>query len=102
VQWSFRQAGVVMPRVAADQARTGPAIPFSQAKAGDLLFYRTDPTAPDYISHVAIYLGKGLMIQAPEPGEKVQIVPVALGSEFAGVVRVSPAIAAQVAASPVG
>jgi peptidoglycan DL-endopeptidase CwlO len=102
VQWSFRQAGVLMPRVAADQARTGPAIPFSQARAGDLLFYRTDPTAPDYISHVAIYLGKGLMLQAPEPGENVQIVPVALGSEFAGVVRVSPAIAAQVAASPVG
>ena len=102
VQWSFAQAGVVMPRVAADQARTGPAIAFSQAQAGDLLFYRTDPTAPDYISHVAIYLGKGLMIQAPEPGENVQIVPVALGSEFAGVVRVSPAIAAQVAAAPVG
>jgi cell wall-associated NlpC family hydrolase len=102
VQWSFARAGVVMPRVAADQARTGPAIPFSQARAGDLLFYRTDPTAPDYISHVAIYLGKGLMIQAPEPGENVQIVPVALGSEFAGVVRVSPAIAAQVAAAPLG
>jgi cell wall-associated NlpC family hydrolase len=102
VQWSFARAGVVMPRVAADQARTGPAIPVSQAQAGDLLFYRTDPTAPDYISHVAIYLGKGLMIQAPEPGEDVQIVPVALGSEFAGVVRVSPAIAAQVAAAPMG
>jgi peptidoglycan DL-endopeptidase CwlO len=102
VQWSFARAGVVMPRVAADQARTGPAIPFSRAQAGDLLFYRTDPTAPDYISHVAIYLGKGLMIQAPHSGENVQIVPVALGSEFAGVVRVSPAIAAQVAAAPLG
>ena len=102
VQWSFARAGVVMPRVAADQARTGPAIPFSQAQAGDLLFYRTDPTAPDYISHVAIYLGRGLMIQAPHSGANVQIVPVALGSEFAGVVRVSPAIAAQVAAAPLG
>jgi len=102
VQWSFARAGVVMPRVAADQARTGPAIPFSRAQAGDLLFYRTDPTAPDYISHVAIYLGKGLMIQAPHSGANVQIVPVALGSEFAGVVRVSPAIAAQVAAAPLG
>jgi cell wall-associated NlpC family hydrolase len=102
VQWSFARAGVIMPRVAADQARTGPAIPFSQAQAGDLLFYRTDPTAPDYISHVAIYLGKGLMIQAPHSGANVQIVPVALGSEFAGVVRVSPAIAAQVAAAPLG
>jgi len=102
VQWSFAQAGVVMPRVAADQARTGPAVPLSQAEPGDLLFYHTDPTAPDYISHVAIYLGKGLMIQAPQPGQDVQIVPVALGSEFAGVVQVSPAIAAQAAASPVG
>ena len=51
---------------------------------------------------MALYLGKGLMIQAPQPGENMQIVPVALGSEFAGAVRVSPAIAAQVAASPVG
>jgi cell wall-associated NlpC family hydrolase len=101
VQWSFAQAGMVMPRVAADQALTGPAVPFSQAQPGDLLFYHTDPTAPDYISHVAIYLGKGWMIQAPEPGENVQVVPVALGSEFAGVVRVSPRIAAAVAADPV-
>ncbi|HWG61757.1 MAG TPA: C40 family peptidase [Streptosporangiaceae bacterium] len=102
VQWSFARAGIVMPRVAADQARTGPAVPTSKLQAGDLLFYRYDPTAPDYISHVAIYLGKGLMIQAPQPGEKVQIVPLVLGSAFAGAVRVAPAIAAQVAASPVG
>ena len=27
VQWSFAQAGIFMPRVAADQARTGPAVP---------------------------------------------------------------------------
>src|SRR3984957_12193525 len=30
VQWSFAQAGVSMPRVAADQARTGPAVPVHQ------------------------------------------------------------------------
>ncbi|MFI5064061.1 MAG: C40 family peptidase [Streptosporangiales bacterium] len=102
VQWSFAQAGVVMPRVAADQARTGPLVPVSQLQPGDLLFYRTDPTAPSYISHVAIYLGRGLMIQAPQPGQDVQVVPADVGSEFAGAVRVSPAIAAQVAASPLG
>jgi cell wall-associated NlpC family hydrolase len=97
VQWSFAQAGVVMPRVAADQARTGPAVPVSQLAPGDLLFYHTDPTAPAYISHVAIYLGAGKMIQAPEPGMNVEVVPVDLGGEFAGAVDVSPAIAAQVA-----
>jgi peptidoglycan DL-endopeptidase CwlO len=102
VQWSFAQAGVVMPRVAADQARTGPAVSLSQLQPGDLLFYHTDPTAPDYVSHVAIYLGKGLEIQAPQPGQDVQIVPLWLGGEYAGAVQVDPAIAAQVAVNPVG
>ena len=97
VQWSFAQAGVVMPRVAVDQARTGPMVPVSQLRPGDLLFYHTDPTAPTYISHVAIYLGNGWMIQAPEPGQDVEVVPAAFGSEFAGAVRVSPAQAASVA-----
>ncbi len=97
VQWSFAQAGIVMPRVAADQARSGPAVPVSQLAPGDLLFYHTDPTAPGYISHVAIYLGNGWMIQAPEPGMNVEVVPAAFGSEFAGAIRVSPAEAASVA-----
>jgi cell wall-associated NlpC family hydrolase len=97
VQWSFAQAGIVMPRVAADQALSGPAVPVSQLEPGDLLFYHTDPTAPQYISHVAIYLGNGWMIQAPEPGQDVEVVPAALGSEFAGAISVSPAQAASVA-----
>lgn len=97
VQWSFAQAGIVMPRVAADQARSGPAVPVSELEPGDLLFYHTDPTAPDYISHVSIYLGNGWMIQAPQPGMDVEVVPATFGSEFAGAIRVSPAQAASVA-----
>ena len=97
VQWSFAQAGIEMPRVAADQALSGPAVPVSQLEPGDLLFYHTDPTAPRYISHVAIYLGNGWMIQAPQPGMDVEVVPAAFGTEFAGAIRVSPARAASVA-----
>jgi cell wall-associated NlpC family hydrolase len=99
VQWAFGQAGIRMPRVADDQARAGPAVPLSELEPGDLLFYHTDPTAPGYISHVAIYLGNGWMIQAPEPGLGVQIVPASFGSEFAGAIRVYPQIAAAAAAS---
>jgi len=98
VQWSFAKAGVSMPRVAADQARTGPAVPVSELKPGDLLFYHTDPTDPGYISHVAIYLGNGWMIQAPQPGLSVQVVPADFGSQFAGAIRVDPRLAAEVAA----
>jgi cell wall-associated NlpC family hydrolase len=97
VQWSFRQAGITMPRVAADQALTGPSVPVSQLQPGDLLFYHTDPSAPGYISHVTIFLGNGWMIEAPQPGENVKVVPADFGSEFAGAVRVNPAQAAAVA-----
>jgi cell wall-associated NlpC family hydrolase len=100
VQWSLAQAGVVMPRVAADQARTGPEVPLSRLQPGDLLFYHTDPTAPGYISHVAIYVGDGEMIQAPRPGLDVEIVPADFGSEFAGAVEVYPRLAAAVVADP--
>jgi peptidoglycan DL-endopeptidase CwlO len=102
VQWAMRQAGVVMPRVAADQARTGPLIRLSQLQPGDLLFYHTDPTAPQYISHVAIYIGSGMMLQAPEPGMDVEIVPADFGAGFAGAVQVYPGVAAAVAANAAG
>jgi cell wall-associated NlpC family hydrolase len=103
VQWSLAQAGIVMPRVAVDQARTGPQVPVSDLRPGDLLFYFTDPTAPSYISHVAIYLGNGMMIQAPEPGMNVEVVPAIVGgSGFAGAVRVYPRLAAAVAANLAG
>jgi hypothetical protein len=98
VQWSFAQAGISMPRVAADQARAGPAVPASQLQPGDLLFYHTDPTDPGYISHVAIYLGNGWMIQAPEPGMDVQVVPASFDSQFAGAIRVYPRLASGLAA----
>jgi cell wall-associated NlpC family hydrolase len=102
VQWSLRQAGLVMPRVAADQARTGALVPLSDLRPGDLLFYHTDATAPTYISHVAIYLGHGQMEQAPEPGENVEVVPADFGAGFAGAIQISPAIAAGVAGNPAG
>ena len=100
VQWSLARAGVVMPRVAAEQALTGPKVPLSELEPGDLLFYHTDPTAPDYISHVAIYLGGGKMLQAPMPGLDVEVVPADFGSEFAGAVAVYPRVAAAVAGDP--
>ena len=71
-----------MPRVAVDQARTGPMVPVAQLQPGDLLFYHTDPTAPTYISHVAIYLGHDMMLQAPRPGLDVEVVPLDVGTGF--------------------
>ena len=83
--------------MAAGQSMTGPAVSVTQLEPGDLLFYRTDPADPGYISHVAIYIGNGNIVQAPRTGEKVQVIPADITVDFAGAVRVDPVIAAALA-----
>ncbi|QBI53184.1 C40 family peptidase [Streptomonospora litoralis] len=87
VQWAFKQAGVSIPRVTHDQWFAGEQLDYSQARRGDLIFWRNDPTAPDYISHVAIYLGDGRMLESPRTGLDVRTTDVRFDN-MAGVVRV--------------
>jgi hypothetical protein len=94
VQWSFAHAGIRMPRVSQQQFFAGPHIAYSSARPGDLLFWHYDPTDPTNVDHVAIYAGNGMMIVAPHTGDFVKYVPVPL-TNLAGVVRVDPALAAQ-------
>ncbi|GAA0571771.1 C40 family peptidase [Actinomadura livida] len=89
MQYAFAKAGIHLPRVAADQARTGWVIPYSKAEPGDMLIWANDPTAPGYISHIALYLGKGKMIAAPRRGTVVQVQNV-YTRNMRGAVRVSP------------
>ncbi|MBR8744303.1 C40 family peptidase [Nocardiopsis sp. MG754419] len=87
LQWAFREAGVSIPRVTHDQWNAGSRVEWDDLERGDLLFWRSDPTAPDYISHVAIYLGDGEMLEAPRTGLDVRVTPVRTDN-YAGAVRV--------------
>jgi hypothetical protein len=87
VQWSFAQAGILMPRTAAEQFLTGVHTPLALAQPGDLLFWTYDPNDPGFVDHTAIYLGDGLMVVAPHTGTNVQVVSVPTG-DFAGAVQV--------------
>ena len=87
VKWAFAQAGILMPRTAAEQFLTGIHIQLSQAQPGDLLFWTYDPNDPTFVDHVAIYLGNGMMVVAPHTGLNVQVVPVPTDN-MAGVVQV--------------
>lgn len=49
-----------------------------QAKPGDLLFFGTSPTA-SATNHVSVYLGNGLMIEAPASGSVARIAPIKPG-----------------------
>ncbi|MFF8603493.1 NlpC/P60 family protein [Streptomyces sp. NPDC015232] len=68
--WSYRKAGISLPRTSQAQRNAGRRIPLSQAQPGDLVTYRSDA------SHVAIYAGNGQVIHAPYPGARVRYDPV--------------------------
>ncbi|MFG2333771.1 NlpC/P60 family protein [Streptomyces sp. NPDC048604] len=68
--WSYRQAGVSLPRTSQAQRYAGRQVPLAQARPGDLVTYRGDA------SHVAIYAGNGQVIHAPYPGARVRYDPV--------------------------
>lgn len=87
-QWAFAQAGVLIPRTAADQYAAVPTkVPLGQIEPGDLLFWATDTNDPTTIHHVAIYVGNGLMLDAPHTGANVEIQPVYLDG-YIGAVRI--------------
>jgi cell wall-associated NlpC family hydrolase len=81
-QFVWRQAGVTIPRVAADQDAWSIPVPLSQLLPGDLVFYGTTD-----IHHVGIYIGDGLMINAPHTGDVVRVSPI-WWSDLAGFGRV--------------
>lgn len=81
--WAWGQAGVYLPHYSGAQMADSAPVPISDLQPGDLLFY-----GPNGDTHVAMYIGGGQMIEAPETGENVSIVPLFLGNSylpFAGV-----------------
>lgn len=72
VQAAYGVAGVGLPRTAAAQyaATANKAVgPGEQLQVGDLVFFGT----PTKIHHVGIYVGNGLLLNAPHTGAKVRI-----------------------------
>jgi cell wall-associated NlpC family hydrolase len=54
-------------------------VPFQDAKRGDLIWWSTSKAFSGDKYHVAIYLGNGMMLEAPNPARTVRIVPVRYG-----------------------
>lgn len=67
-QWSFKQAGINIPRTAAQQYLSAEKIEASSAKAGDLVFFSYSKG----IAHVGIYLGDGRMLDSQNNGVVVE------------------------------
>ena len=54
-------------------------VPFQQIERGDLIWWSTESAFSGDKYHVAIYLGDGMMLEAPNPARTVRIVPVRYG-----------------------
>jgi len=70
VVWAYGQVGVPLEHFTGDLWDEVVHIPYSQVEPGDLVFFYAD------ISHVGIYIGNGLMVDAPTFGQDVQVQPV--------------------------
>ncbi|HST66811.1 MAG TPA: NlpC/P60 family protein [Mycobacteriales bacterium] len=88
VQRSYAMAGVSLPRTSREQARVGTPVELADLLPGDLLFWAYNPGDLSTVHHVAMYLGDGKIVQAPQPGEYVEVTGLWL-SGYAGAVRVA-------------
>jgi cell wall-associated NlpC family hydrolase len=73
---AWEHAGVDLPHYAASQYARGAHVSYGSMRPGDLIFYATDTGSPSSIHHVSMYVGGGLMIEAPYTGADVRIVPI--------------------------
>ncbi|MGA5523118.1 NlpC/P60 family protein [Streptomyces pseudogriseolus] len=80
---AWRAAGAKVPRTSQEQWARLERIELVDLRPGDLVVYFHDAT------HVALYLGDGMVVQAPRPGARVKVSPIA-ANPVLGAVRPDP------------
>ncbi|WP_372514053.1 NlpC/P60 family protein [Rhodococcus pyridinivorans] len=80
--YAFAGIGISLPHYTGYQYTAGTQVPSSQMRRGDMIFY-----GPNASQHVALYLGDGQMLEAPQSGSFVKISPVRWGGMTPYVVR---------------
>ena len=82
VMWAYAQVGISLEHFTGDQWNEGEHVSIAQLEPGDLVFFYAD------ISHVGMYIGNGLMVDAPTFGQDVQIQPV-MWDVYEGAVQIA-------------
>jgi cell wall-associated NlpC family hydrolase len=82
VVWSYAQEGIALPHYTGSLWNSGMHVARNDLEPGDLVFFFAD------ISHVGIYIGDGMMIDAPDFGVPVHVEPI-YWSAYVGAVRIA-------------
>jgi cell wall-associated NlpC family hydrolase len=74
-QYLYGKAGIRIPRTTYTQwnAPNAHAVPQSQLEPGDLVFFRGSDSRGGLPGHVGVYIGNGMMIDAPHTGSSVRV-----------------------------
>ncbi|MFG3384059.1 C40 family peptidase [Streptomyces sp. NPDC047999] len=72
MQQAYAKAGIQLTRTTYTQIHEGKAVSVKALKPGDLIFSRGTAARPE---HVGMYMGEGLVIEAPRTGKPVRITP---------------------------
>lgn len=80
--YAYAGIGITLPHYTGYQYQRGTHYPASEMQRGDLIFY-----GPNGHGHVAIYLGNGQMIEAPQSGSVVRVTAVRYSGMTPNVVR---------------
>ncbi|MFF5109675.1 NlpC/P60 family protein [Streptosporangium sp. NPDC000509] len=72
---AWERVGVALDHWTGTQWTAGPHVRLSELQRGDLLFYGQITGDPGDIHHVGIYVGRGLMVHAPQTGDVVRVAP---------------------------
>jgi len=72
VQYIYKNFGVNLPRTTMDQINKGASISINNLKNGDLVFFKTNPTHPNEVSHEGIYIGDNKFIHSPKSGDVIK------------------------------
>lgn len=81
--YAFAGVGVSLPHYSGYQYNAGTRVPVGDRERGDMLFW-----GPNGSQHVALYLGDGKMVEAPESGDVVKVSPVREGGIMPFAVRI--------------
>jgi cell wall-associated NlpC family hydrolase len=72
-QYLYRQVGVNISRTTYTQWKEGRAVRKNQLQPGDLVFFRGSDSVGGLPGHVGVYVGHGMMIDAPHTGASVRV-----------------------------